>query len=376
MRNNNTIGLIFSNMHDEVLRDTTAMRAMGSVPFGGRYRLIDFALSNLVNAGIPKVGVVTKRNYQSLMDHLGSGKAWDLSRKNQGLYFLPPVNTSDDMYNGRIASLAEIHPFLRNSKEEYVVMTDCYVVGNIDLDAIIEEHVASGAEITIAYKKGQAPGLAGELVLQVDTDRRVRDILLRGGQMSPNRNHDDCCYGMGLYVLRKDLLMRLVDMCVAHNQHHFERDILQRQVDSLQVYGYEVPELTLEISSPASYFEANMALLDKEIRDQLFLSHRPVYTKVRDCPPALYGLHAQVSHSLVADGCKIDGTVTNSIIFRDVQIGREAHLENCIVMQGTKVGDRSSLSYVVMDKNVQIQEGRMLQGFSSYPIFIAKEATV
>lgn len=204
MRNNNAMGILFSNMHDEALRDLTALRALGSVPFGGRYRLIDFTLSNMVNAGISKVGLVTKRNYQSLMDHLGSGKAWDLSRKNQGLYFLPPFGTSEEMYNGRIVSLAEIEPFLRNSKEEYVVMSDCHVVGNIDYDALLETHRDSGADITIAYKRGPVPDTPDNLLLWTAEDGRVKDIVLN------TRPAGESAYGLGLYVLRKELLQRLV----------------------------------------------------------------------------------------------------------------------------------------------------------------------
>lgn len=370
MRNNNAMGLLFTNMHDEALRDLTALRAFGSVPFGGRYRLIDFALSNMVNAGISKVGLVTKRNYQSLMDHIGSGKSWDLSRKNQGLYFLPPFGTSDEMYNGRIASLAEIEVFLRNSKEEYVIMSDCHVIGNIDYDAIIETHVASGADVTIAYKTGEAPDMPDNLLLWTDEAGQVRDIVLG------TRPAGECRYGLGLYVLRRDLLMRMVSACLGRNYHHFERDVLQRQVESLRIFGYEVPEFTLLITSLGSFFEANMALLKAEVREKLFIPSRPIYTKVRDCPPALYGLHASVAHSLVADGSRVDGTVKNSIIFRDVTIGRDARVENCIVMQGTRVEAGAALSYVIMDKNVSIQEGRTLQGFGSYPIYIGKGSAV
>lgn len=370
MRNNNAMGLLFTNMHDEALRDLTAMRAFGSVPFGGRYRLIDFALSNMVNAGISKVGLVTKRNYQSLMDHIGSGKSWDLSRKNQGLYFLPPFGTSDEMYNGRIASLAEIEVFLRNSKEDYVLMADCHVVGNIDYDALIETHVASGADITIAYKTGSAPDMPDNLLLWTDGSGQVRDIVLG------TRPAGACDYGIGLYVLRRDLLLRLVSGCLGRNYHHFERDVLQRQVEHMRIFGYKVPEYTLLITSLSSFFEANMALLRAEVREKLFVPSRPVYTKVRDCPPALYGLHASAAHSLVADGAKVDGVVKNSIIFRDVTIGRDARVENCIVMQGTRVGAGSALSYVIMDKNVTIEEGRTLQGFGSYPIYIGKGSSV
>lgn len=370
MRNNNVLGLLFSNMHDEQLRDLTSMRALGSVPFGGRYRLIDFPLSNMVNAGISKVGIITKSNYQSLMDHIGSGKAWDLSRKNEGLYFLPPFGTSDEMYNGRIASLSGIQPFLRNSKEEYVLISDCHVVGNIDYDRIVETHLSTRADITVAYKRGEVPPLRDNLLLWMNEDGRINDLLLGG------RSGDQGAFGLGLYVMSKAMLTRLVSAAVSRNRMHFERDVLQRQVDALRIYGYEVPEHTAVIADLNSYFHANMSLLDKGVRDSLFGGRRPIYTKVRDCAPAIYGLHASVSDSLVADGSDIQGRVKNSVIFRDVTVEREAVVENCIVMQGTVIRAKASLEAVIMDKDVVIREGRTLAGCDSYPVFIDKGAIV
>lgn len=370
MRNNNVLGLLFSNMHDEALRELTSVRAMGSVPFGGRYRLIDFPLSNMVNAGISKVGVITKSNYQSLMDHLGSGKAWDLSRKNEGLYFLPPFGNTDEMYAGRIASLAGIEPFLRNSKEEYVVLSDCYVVGNMDYDALIQAHIASQADVTVAYRLAQPSDMAGELTLRLGGDGRVQEMMLdsRGGEGVP-------C-GLGLYVMSKQLLMQEVAAAASRSRMHFERDVLQRNTDTLRIFGYRVEEYTAVISSISSYFYANMALLEGEVRTALFPASRPIFTKVRDCAPAIYGLEAAVSDSLVADGGHIEGTVQRSILFRDVHIGAGAHVENCIVMQGTVISDGAVLHSVITDKNVSIKEHRTLCGFDSYPVFIQKGAVV
>ncbi len=370
MRNNNVLGLLFSNMHDEQLRDLTSVRALGSVPFGGRYRLIDFTLSNMVNAGISKVGIITKSNYQSLMDHIGSGKAWDLSRKNEGLYFLPPFGTSDEMYTGRIASLNGIQPFLRNSKEEYVVLSDCHVVGNIDYDRLVETHLASGADITVAYKQGAVPPLMDNLLLYMDEDGRINDMILGPG------GEEKGAYGLGLYTMSKSVLMRLISAAVSRNRMHFERDVLQRNVDSLRIFGYEVPEYTSVICDLNSYFRANMDLLNPGVRAALFPSRRPIYTKVRDCAPAVYGLHAHVEDSLVADGSKIEGSITRSIIFRDVQIERDAVLEDCIVMQGSVICRATRLSAVILDKNVVIKDGRTLTGFDSYPVFVSKGSVV
>lgn len=366
MRNNNVLGIIFSNMHDESLPALTGLRPFGSVPFGGRYRLIDFTLSNLVNAGISKVGIVTKDNYQSLMDHIGSGKSWDLSRKNEGLYFLPPFTMSKDLYAGRIASLIDIRPFLRNSKEDYVILSDCHVVGNIDYDQIVETHVASGADVTIACKYGGAPKFSDTLLLWMEEDGRVNDITL--GQCPKG----ECDFGLGLYVMRKDFLTRMLETAASRNQMSFDRDVLLRHLDEIRICGYRVPEYTAVISSPASYFQANMELLKPEVRQALFLPQRPIYTKVRDSAPALYGLHASVNDSLVADGCFVEGEVRHSILFRDVRIARDARVENSIVMQGSIICEKSSLNCAVLDKDVVIRASRGLSGAEGYPLFIGK----
>ncbi|MCI9414210.1 MAG: glucose-1-phosphate adenylyltransferase subunit GlgD [Clostridiales bacterium] len=371
MRRQDALGLLFSNMHDDCLMQMTNIRAFGSIPFGGRYRLIDFPLSNMVNAGISKVGVITKNNYQSLMDHIGSGKAWDLSRKNEGLYFLPPHGAGDQMYAGRIASLLSITPFLRNSREEYVIMSDCHVVGNIDYELLLQAHIDSGAEITIGYQRREAPPISDALTLQVARDGRVNDIRL-------GYCHEgcECDFGLGLYVMRKDLLMSLTSEAASRNQMSFERDVLQQRCDMLRIVGYRVPEYTAVITSLDSYFRANLELLRPGVRASLFPVSRPIYTKVRDCSPALYGLHASVSNSLVADGASIDGIVTNSVIFRDVHIDKNTRVENCVIMQGSLVGERSELGCVVMDKDVAIRDGRTLRGFDSYPLFINKGSVV
>lgn len=370
MREFTALGLIFANMHDDALREITAVRSMGSVPFGGRYRLIDFVLSGMVNAGICKVGVITKSHYQSLMDHLGSGKAWDLSRKNEGLYFLPPRSSDDAMYQGRIGSLNDVIAFLQHSDDEFVVLSDCHMVASLDYAAMIRRHIESGAEVTMAYRRGPVPRLSDIPQIVTNAAGRVTDMLI-----GPIDNAE-ACYGLGIYIMRRDWLIRTVTEAVARNLVHFERDILQARLRDCVICGYEVPSLVMPIYSMSSYFSANMALLDPAVRQQLFLPARPVYTKLRDCAPAQYGLHAQVVHSLVADGARIDGTVRHCVIFREVEVGRGAVLENCVVMQDAAVGAGCSLNCIIADKNVVIREGRTLQGFDSYPVYIAKSSVV
>ncbi len=369
MRNCSALGLIFANMYDDAVRECTAVRSMGSVPYGGRYRLIDFPLSNMVNAGITKVGVITKSHYQSLMDHLGSGKAWDLSRKNEGLFFLPPRSSDDAKYQGRVGSLKDVMPFLHHSKEDLVVLADCHMVASLDLDAMIEQHKKSGADVTFACRKGHVPNLPDIPQVRMDMSGRVMDMLL--GKYS----EDEAYYGIGVYIVGKDWLMRTVNESVARNHYHFER-ILQSHLESYVVQGYVVPELVLPIYSLESYFKANLALLEPDVRAELFPKDCPVYTKLLDYVPAHYGLHGHTEDSLVADGAFIDGNVKNCIIFRGVTVCRDANLENCVIMQGATVEQGCTLKSIVADKNVLFREGRALQGSESYPVYIAKNTVV
>ncbi|MBQ9862221.1 MAG: glucose-1-phosphate adenylyltransferase subunit GlgD [Clostridia bacterium] len=370
MNGNTVLGLLFPNMHDDALPEFTRNRAMGSVPFGGRYRLVDFTLSNLVNAGVSKVGVVTKSNYQSMMDHLGSGKAWDLSRKAQGLYFLPPFGASEDQYDGRIAPLAGVRRFLENSRHDYVILSDCHIVGNIDYRRLVEFHVESGADITVACLRGTAPENIASPIITANDKGRITDMIIT------RRALGEALYGIGLYVVSRTLLMQLVENAVSRNQYSFEWDVLQRHIGDRHLYAYEIPEFTMTISSLAGYFKANMALLDPAVREKLFVANRPIYTKVRDCAPALYGLHAQVADSLVADGCKIDGAVRDSILFRDVHVDRDAVIDHCILMQGSVIGAGSTMEYIITDKNVCIRDRRSLKGCADYPVSVKKGTMV
>lgn len=371
MRGNNVLGLIFSNVHEEKIWELTETRTMGSVPFGGRYRLIDFPLSNMVNSGINKVGVVTKINYQSLMDHLGSGKAWDLSRKREGLYILPPFGAESNVHNSRIESLASVHSFLSNSKEEYVLLTDSDTVCNIDYSDVIAFHLKNQSEITLICRKGIPPRKMGDpSVYTIAADARVRDMLI-----APY-TEEACCYGMGMLLIRRELLIRMVNECVSRNLYNFKRDLLQRNLFNYRVFGYQYEGTAFTICSMGDFFAANMALMQPDVRTQLFNPNRPIYTKVRDDMPARYGLGSSVSNSLVADGCVIEGEVNNSVLFRGVHVGKGSVVENCVIMQDGVVSPNCRLNYVITDKNVRIKNDRSLFGFESYPVFIAKGSVV
>ena len=374
MKEKKVLGIIFSNMHDENLSTLTNHRTMGSVPFAGRYRLIDFPLSNMVNSGIQNVGVITKSNYQSLMDHIGSGRDWDLARKRGGLTFLPPFShfNSNGIYRGNLEALRGVSGFISHSDAEYVVMTDCDDVANIDYGKIISEHVKNNAEITVVYKKGICARNASRTmaVLSLAPDQRLQEVMV-----NPDLPGEQNIY-MNLAVVNKSFLEHLIADSSSHNLYSFIKDVLQARCGSIRIYGYEFTGYSDKINCMNTYFNANMALLNSENRAALFLKERPVYTKVRDEVPAKYGLYSKVSNSLVADGCIIEGEVENSIIFRGVKIGKGSKVKNAIIMQGTDIGENAVIEYVICDKDVTIKDNRSLMGFETYPVFISKGSVI
>ena len=368
---NNVLGIIFSNAYEDSVSELTAARAMGSVPFCGRYRLIDFPLSSMVNAGMDHVGVITKSNYQSLMDHLGNGKPWDLSRKRKGLHILPPFNSSHSgVYRDRIQALSGILGFIQQATEEYVLMCDCNVVSNMKLTELFREHEQSGADITIACKHGVPPVLRDHINLALHEDGSVKQVYLSsvGGE--------ECHYSLNAFLLRKSLLERLINNAVSLNQNSFERDIIQKYAGRLNMHGYVVREYACTIDSLRSYYNHSMALLGSGQIDELFAPERPIYTKVRDDMPAMYGLGASAANSLIADGCVIEGTVENSILFRGVRVAKGAVVRNSIIMQGSFVGEDARLECVITDKSVVIKPHKALCGADDFPIYVGKRLVV
>lgn len=372
MRNHDCIGLVFPNVHDELMFEMTEYRSMGSVPFGARYRLIDFTLSLLVNAGITKVGVLARANYRSLMDHLGTGKPWDLDRKNGGLFILPPFAYGEGTFTGHIDALNNARSFITHSVEKYVALCDCDVLTNFSLDDMMSRHVKSGADITIAYKKGVMPENPHNLMdFTFDDEGRVTDVRI------DSKSNDVKDYSLDIIIMERELLLKLIDECTAHSRNSISRDMIQANVDTLNIRGYEVEGYAEIIDGPDAYFKANRDLLtDKAKRDMLFDKERPVLTKTRDDMPTKYGLDSVVKGSLIGDGCIIEGTVKNSVIFRGVTIGKNAVVENSVIMQDSCVESGAEIRNVTLDKNVTINQNVTLCGSPDYPMYIRKGSKV
>ena len=369
----NVLGLVFANMHDTTLGDMTKNRTMGSVMFGGRYRLIDFPLSNMVNSGISEVGVITKSNYQSLLDHLGSAREWDLARKKGGLYILPPFgNVESTLYRGRIEAIYGAMSFIKHSRAKYVILSDCDVVTNIDYKPIVAAHIESGADITAVAHTGvySSDDIKTSTVFNVDADKNVTSVLI-----NPDIS-GTCTTSLNVFVMSMDFLIETVNDAMARGNVSFERNILQEKCRELKIKIYEYDNYFSKLNSPESYFKSNMALLEPENARKLFVPKRSIYTKVIDNAPVKYDLDSKVSNSLIADGCIIEGEVENSVLFRGVKVGKGAKVKNCILMQGTVVGDNAELNYLITDKNVSICENHILTSSPQYPMYVGKGASV
>ena len=374
----NTLGIIIGFDSNNDLRELSEHRPVASVPFGGRYRVIDFMLSNLVNSGCYQVGVLMRDKYQSLMDHLGSGKDWDLSRKRGGLMLCPPNAFAPkssplvtENYHTSLEALGSVSDMLQKSKCEHVVVCGADIIANIPLDEAMREHKKSGADVTIVCTKN-GDGGAFDMFLNLSPRHEVSDI--RNGDNAGGK----CKYkSLGIYIMKRKYLLDLLSDCVTHNLHSFERDAMQHvfnRGDAIQAYVFD--KYVAKIEDVKSYFSASMDMLDKDIRDQVFLKNRPILTKIHDSAPTYYGEDAVVSDSLIADGSRIEGTVENSIIFRGCNIAKGAVVKDSIIMQSGIISEGVELSYVVTDKGVTVRENRKMMGHATYPVAIAKNTIV
>ena len=369
-----TLGIIFANMHDSSVGDMTAKRSMASLPFGGRYRLIDFCLSSLVDAGVSKVGVIAKSNYHSLMDHLGSGRQWDLSRKRGGLSIFPPhryFEETESLYHGRIQALYNVLNYIKNSDVNYIVMMDCDYVCNVDIDDVVRSHFKTNADVTIVCCD-MIPDCEMSkncVVMRKDDTGRVTEMFM-------DKCEDDCVLSMNMFVISKEILITMIEDAMTNMYRYFERDVLSSKIDVYRMQCYMHTGFVRRVYSTKSYYDTNMALLDYNNLTNLFIPERPVYTKVRDEAPVRYGIKSAVKNSLLADGCVIEGTVENSVIFRGVKVEAGARVRNSILMQNTVVKSNADLNYVITDKDVTINPDRSLEGDKNYPLYIKKSSIV
>ena len=377
---NDVMGIVYTTKDSLALRELTSQRAVAAVPVAGRYRIIDFVLSNFVNSNIRNVGIICQKNYQSLMDHLGSGKEWDLHTRNNGLFILPPFLTRDNggEYPGILDALRANFDYLRRSRQEYAILTSSDYVMTASLEPMIAQHIKSGADITMMYQRVTPPLVEfsassgnNHVYMDVAEDGTVRDL-----EINPNA----ASYGnMSLNVLiaKRTLLIHLIDTAIPQGLHDLEADVLRPAVHngSLIIKGYEEKSYYRRVETIRGYFNLNMDLLKKDVFDEVF-GTLPIYTKTRDSVPTIYRGFAQIGNSLIADGCVIDGTVENSILSRGVTVGTGAKIKNSIILQDCYIDNGVELENVILDKAVTIRKGERLIGASQYPIVIGKNVTL
>ena len=370
----NALGIIFPNSYDALVPELSNIRLMASIPFASRYRMIDFILSSMVNCGISNVTVLVRNNYFSLMDHLGSGREWDLTRKNGGLHIIPPfAEKQNKLFNGHVEALANVLEFLRHQNEKYVFLSDANIAVNFDFKAMLNTHIESGADVTAAYIAEELPASA---LKHTANDRGLYyTFALTGTRISKiyvnPRDTGVQNFSMNIYCIERKKLIDLINTAFVRGQVYFERDVLAPHLESLNVQGFKYEGYAARISDMRSYFEENMKLLDDKNLDALF-SGNPIYTKIRDDNPTRYIPGSNVSNVMAADGCIIEGHVENSILFRGVKVAKGAVVKNCILMQDTVIEEDARVDYTITDKKVVISSGKEMKGADTFPLYIAK----
>ena len=373
------MGITYNASEDLMLRELTSMRSVAALPVAGRYRVIDFVLSSMVNSGIRNVGVLMQKNYHSLIDHIGSGKEWDLHTRVDGLFILPPFTSAENAgtYNGLLDALHSNMSYLRRSRQEYVVIASGSVLLNANFDEMVQQHIESGADLTVGYTRDTSSDLAGpnagyrHAFMQFNADGHLTNM-----EINPNAPSFENM-GLTLFVVRRKLLIYLVDQGVSQGMHSMYGDLIRTHMLSgtLDIRGYEYKGFCRRIETVLGYYKLNMDIIRPEVRKALF-DGNPVFTKTRDDAPTKYLAGSRVHNSLVGDGCVVEGTVENSVLFRGVRVEKGAVVKNCVIMQDSDILEGAELENVIFDKEVTIRRRGRLVGQPLYPIVVGKNTTL
>lgn len=364
------MGLINLGREHDFLNELTYFRAGASVPFAGRYRLIDFTLSNMARSGIHEVAIFAGNKYRSLMDHLGTGADWDLDRRHGGLFILPPDwNDPTDISRGDLRYFHNNLDYFERGNSEYVLVSGSQFITNTVYDDLFQYHLDRDADVTLLTTYYPDPLPEHKSCIKVDVDEEDWVTCLCNQQDNPH-------VFTGVYVIRKQLLLELVKDCIAHYKESFFMDGIMAKLDQLRVQAYRHDGYSMVINSMESYYRHNMDLLDSTAYKKLFYAGENVLTKVNSQPPTNYRDTAVVEKSLVATGCEIDGEVSNSILFRNVKVSEGATIKNSIIMQRCKIEAGVYLENVILDKDVTITKDQSLIGTKEQPFVIAKRRTI
>lgn len=366
----NLMGIIFANIYDSSLGQLTNKRTIASLPFGGRYRNIDFCLSNMSNSAVSHVGIITKYNYQSLMNHIGSGQDWDMELGEGGLEFLTPfAQGHSGSYRGKLDALNSAMDFLSLATEEYVVMADGGVLCAMDYRRVLDEHIASGCDVTVVVKDGICNGNKQvDLALLLGERGEIEDMAVDFA--ADERYHAS----MGVFVMKRELLIECTKSAVSHAMYRLERDMIMRGFFSgeLKIGAYRYDSVALFNESPKEYYRNNLALLDWNVRNTLFHSEQTIYTRVRNEVPVYFGGHAEIDNCIVGDGCILNGKAVHSVLFRGVKVDKGASVQDCVIMQDAVIEEGAEVKCCILDKNVHVRKGTKLCGTPDHPVIVER----
>jgi glucose-1-phosphate adenylyltransferase len=362
------MGILNLNEDETNLKSLTHNRPLASIPIGGRYRIIDFVLSNMVNIGIKNIGLFTQSNSRSLVDHVGSGKPWDLDRKLNGLFvFNFGVANS---YLSDLDMMRSNVEYLYQSKENNVILSPSYMLCNIDYEEAVKNHESSGCDITVIYKKvdnGDKSFIECD-ILNIGNDKKVISV---GKNIGIDKSNN---ISMEMFIMKKEVLLQIIYSCVKTGYCTNLKEAIYRSITTNCINAYEFKGYLECINSINSYYKTSMDMLQIKVNNELFFNNGLIFTKVKDEAPTKYTLSSNVSNSLIANGCIIEGKVHNSIIFRRVVIHETAEVTNCIIMQGCEIKAGAKLTNVIIDKNNVMQKSKELRGDEEFPLVIEKKA--
>ncbi|WP_022818978.1 glucose-1-phosphate adenylyltransferase subunit GlgD [Fusobacterium russii] len=367
----NAFCLLFSDSFKNYdIGGLTKNRTLASLPIACRYRIVDFILSNLVKANVPNIGILATNNYNSLMDHVGWGKDWDLNRKNSGLKILPPMAISNTgVARTKFEALSNAIPYIDSMLQDYCILADANIICNIDFKDMLEFHESRNADFTVAYVKRKPKLEESEMI--VDDKNRVYSSLYH--QYGADY---ECNTLVKIILLHKNILKDVILKGTSQGWEDLVKDYISKNYNRFNVYAYEIKGYSAVIDSLESYYKFNMDLLDGEIGREIFLSDTEILTRIKDSAPTFYGKNSEIKNSLFADGCHIFGKVENSLISRDVIIEEGAEVNNSILMAGTVVKTGAKLDYVIADKSALITENKILKGDKNCQFTVPKNKII
>lgn len=370
MANMDYMGILALTEDEVDIRSLTLNRPLASIPIGGRYRIVDFALSNMVNAGITNVGVFAQSDSRSLIDHLGTGKPWGLDRNVDGLFIY--LFSHDRRLSGDVKMINNNMKYFSRSKQKNVILSSSSMICKVDYQDVIRNHEESGKDITIVYKRinNADKEMLNAKVLYLSSGNIVTGT---GDNLGDEKEAN---ISMEIFIMKKDKLTEFIKRSMQRGAAEEHRDIIYRYAGANEVNAYEYKGFLKRVDSIMSYYEANMVMLNPDVLRQLFYENGRIYTKIKNDPPTKYSHHAEVENSLISNGCIIDGKIRNSVLSRQVKVKKGAVIENSIILQGCEVDENAVLVNVILDKGVIVRSGSALRGSPQFPVVIEKNSVI